>query len=55
MVWVLSLGLFVIGAYLVPVAKADSWHRTDNRTKGRTQQSRPVEPVEFFATKPAKE
>jgi hypothetical protein len=54
MIWVLSLGLFVIGAYLVPVANADTWHRTDKRTKGKTQQSRPVEPVEFFATKTVK-
>jgi hypothetical protein len=54
MSWVLYLGFFVIGVDLVLGANADTWHRTDNRTKGKTQQSRPVEPIEFFATKPVR-
>jgi hypothetical protein len=42
---------FFIGIYPSTLIRADDWVDKDNRLKGKTQQSRPVNPQEYFANK----
>lgn len=54
MSFLIAAALTLVAYFGASDAFADSWHRADNRTKGKTQQCRPVEPIDFFAIKPVK-
>ena len=54
MLRLILVGLVVVFSFLGSGAFGDPWDRVDNRIKGKTQQCRPVEPIEFFAIKPVK-
>lgn len=46
--------LFLLCLVTAGATNANDWQTKDNRLKGKTQQSRPSEPQDFFVTKKAK-
>ena len=49
-----NINLFFLAAVMVCPIYADAWYQKDNRVKGKTQQSHPYEPQDFFVSKTAK-